>query len=46
MSEKILVRKMSEILLPILSSTIFMVLGLTFESLIHYEFTLLYGVRR
>ena len=39
MSEKILPREMSEILL-------LMVLGLTFKSLVHFEFILLCGVRR
>ena len=39
-SDKILLRAMSEILLPMCSSRIFMVLGLTFKSLIHFEFIL------
>ena len=37
---------MSKILLPMFSSRIFMVLGLTFKSLIHFEFILVYGIRR
>ena len=37
-SDKILLRAMSEILLPMFSSRIFMVLGLKFKSLIHFEF--------
>ena len=37
---------MSEILLPMLSSRIFMVSGLTFKSLIHFELILVCGVRR
>ena len=37
---------MSEILLPMFSPRIFMVLGLTFKSLIHFEFILVCGVRR
>ena len=39
-SDKKLPRAMSEILLPMLSSRIFMVSGLTFKSLIHFEFIL------
>ena len=38
--------KMSEILLPMFSSRIYMILGLTFKSLIHFEFILACGVRR
>ena len=38
MSDKILLQAMSEILLPIFSSIIFMVSGLIFKSLIHFEF--------
>ena len=37
---------MSNILLPMLSFRIFMVSGLTFKSLIYFEFILIYGVRR
>ena len=37
---------MSEILLPMFSSRIVMVSGLTFKSLIHFEFILVCGVRR
>ena len=35
-----------EILLPTFSSRIFMVSGLTFKSLIHFQFILMYGIRR
>ena len=35
---------MSEILLPMLSSRIFIVLGLKFKSLIHFEFILMCGI--
>ena len=37
---------MSEILLPLFSSRIFMIAGLTFKSLIHFEFILVCGIRR
>ena len=37
---------MSEILLPVFSSMIFMVSGLTFKSLIHFEFILVCSLRR
>ena len=37
---------MSKILVPMFSSRIFMVLSLTFKSLIHFEFIIVYGVRR
>ena len=43
---KILLWAMSEILLPMFSSRIFMASGLTFMSLIHFEFILVCGVRR
>ena len=36
---------MSESVLPMFSSKSFIVSGLTFRSLIHFEFILLYGVR-
>ena len=42
----ILLWTMFEILLPMSSSTIFMVLSLTLKSLIHFKFILIYGVRR
>ena len=42
MSDKKLLQAMSKILLPMFSSKIFMVLGLTFKSLIHF----VYGVIR
>ena len=37
---------MFEILLPMFPSSIFVLLSLTFKSLIHFEFILVYGVRR
>ena len=37
---------MSESVLPMFSSRIFIVSGLTFSSLIHFEFIFLYGVRK
>ena len=37
---------MSEKLLPLLSSRIIMVSGLTFRSLIHFEFIFVYGIRK
>ena len=43
---KILLQTMSEILLPMCSSRIFMVLGLTLKSLIHFEFIPVCGIRR
>ena len=43
---KILLWAMSEILLPMFSSKIFMVSGLTFKALIHFGFILVCGVRR
>ena len=36
---------MSESVLPMFSSRSFIVSGLTFRSLIHFEFTFVYGVR-
>ena len=45
-SDKNLLREMFEILLPIFSSRVFMVLGLTFKYLIHFEFSLVCGVNR
>ena len=45
-SDKILLWAMSEILLPMFSSVIFMVLGLPFQSLTHFEFILVCGIRR
>ena len=41
-----MLQEMSEVILPILFSRIFMVLSLTFKSLIHLEFILVCGVRR
>ena len=43
---KILLPEMSEILLPMFSSRIFMVSSLTLKTLIHFEFILVYRVRR
>ena len=37
---------MSESVLPMFSSTSFIVSGLTFRSLIHFEFIFVYGVRK
>ena len=37
---------MSEIVLPMFSSRSFIVSGLTFRSLIHFEFIFVYGVRK
>ena len=37
---------MSQSVLPMLSSKSFIVSGLTFTSLIHFEFIFVYGVRR
>ena len=37
---------MSEILLPMFSSMIFIISGLTIKSLIHFEFIPVYGVRK
>ena len=45
-SHKKLLRAMSEILLPMFSSRIFVVSGLTFKSLIYFEFILVWGVTR
>ena len=44
-SKKILLRFMSESVLPVFSSKSFMVSGLTFRSLIDFEFIFVYGVR-
>ena len=45
-TSKILLREMSENLLPLFSFTIVIILSLIFKSLIHFEFILVYGVRR
>ena len=45
-SDKILLQTMSDILLPMFSSTIVMVSGLTLKSLIHFEIILVCGVRK
>ena len=44
-SKKILLRFMSESVLPMFSSKGFIVSRLTFRSLIHFEFIFVYGVR-
>ena len=44
-SKKILLRFMSKSVLPMFSSRSFRVSGLTFRSLIHFEFIFVYGVR-
>ena len=44
--DKMLLGAMYQTLLPIVSSMIFMVWGLTFKSLIHFEFFLVCSVRR
>ena len=44
-SKKILLQFMSESVLPVFSSRSFIVFGLTFRSLIHFELTFLYGVK-
>ena len=44
-SDKIFLRAMSKIFLPVFSSRIFMFSGLTFKSLMHFEFILVYAVR-
>ena len=43
-SVRMLLRGMSEILLPMFSSRTFMVSGLIFKSFIHLEFIFVYGV--
>ena len=43
-SKKLLLRLMSKSVLPMFSSRIFMVFGLTFKSLIHFEFIFVYSV--
>ena len=45
-SKKILLRFMLKSVLPVFSSKSFTVSGLTFRSLIHFEFILVYGVRK
>ena len=44
-SKKILLRYMLKSVLPVFSSKSFIVSGLTFRSLIHFEFIFVYGVR-
>ena len=46
LSRKKLLQPMSEKLLPVFASRIFMVSGLTFRSLIHFEFIFVYGIRK
>ena len=45
-SWRILLRYMSESVLPMFSSRSFIVSGLTFRSLIHFDFIFVYGVRK
>ena len=45
MSKKILLRPVSKSVLPVFSSRSFMVLGLTFKSLIRFELIFVYGVK-
>ena len=45
-SHKLLPWAMSEIILPMIYSIIFMVLGLIFKCVIHFEFILLCGIRK
>ena len=45
-SKKILLQFMSKSVLPMFSSKSFMVSGLIFRSLIHFEFIFVYGVRK
>ena len=45
-SRKMLVQLILETLLPVFSSRIFMVLCLTFKSLIYFEFIFVYGVTK
>ena len=42
--KKILLQEISDILLPMFTSRNFMALSLTFKSLIHFEFILVYGI--
>ena len=44
-SKRILLQFMSQSVLPMFSSKSFIVSGLTFRTLIHFEFTFVYGVR-
>ena len=44
-SKRILLRFMSQSVLPMFSSKSLIVSGLTFRSLIHFEFIFVYGVR-
>ena len=44
-SKKFLLRFMSKSVLPMFSSKSFIVSGLTFRSLIHFEFIFVYGVK-
>ena len=45
-SQRILLRCILESVLPMFSSRSFIVSGLTFRSLIHFEFIFVYGVRK
>ena len=44
--KKILLWELSEILLPMFYSRIFMISSPTFKSLIHFEFILVYGIKK
>ena len=44
-SKKILLRFMSKRVLPMFSSKTFIMSGVTFRSLVHFEFIFVYGVR-
>ena len=44
--QRILLRSMSKSVLPIFSSKSFILSGLTFRSLIHFEFIFVFGVRK
>ena len=45
-SRKKLLRPVSKRLLPVFSSRVFMVSGLTLKSFIHFEFIFVYGIRK
>ena len=46
MLEKILLREMSKTLLVVFFPSTFMVLSITFQPLVHFEFILAYGIIR
>ena len=45
-SEEIFLQFMSETVLPMFSSKSFILPGLTFRSLIHFEFIFMYGIKK